>query len=282
MSVYEKVTASIVQAIETGAASGRGWKMPWHTCCSLPVNVATGRAYRGMNTINLWLASQSRGFSSPQWGTLRQWNQVGARVRKGERSSLVVFWKDLPRNDETEEKRFVLRTSWAFNAAQVDGFETPALEAPHDPVAAERLVRAAGVDVRFGGGRAFYHTRRDYVQMPPLSDFHTVEGFQSTLLHEAAHWTGHESRLAREFGQRFGDQAYAFEELVAELSAAFLCAQLGVTNEPREDHAEYVAHWLSALKKDTRAIFSAASHAQKATDFLMSFCEGKEKIKKVA
>ncbi|WP_347138835.1 zincin-like metallopeptidase domain-containing protein [Paracoccus sp. SSK6] len=287
MSAYDDITAKIVAAIESGLTTGKGYRMPWHSQCGRPVNVATGRVYRGINVLMLWGEAQDKGFSSPLWGTFKQWQTKGAKVKKGAKASLVVFWKDLPAKGEQEGdeeeagKRFVLKTSWAFNAAQVEGYEVdgePA--APHEPSAAERLIAAAGVDVRFGGGQAYYHPRLDYVQMPAPGDFVSVPAFQSVLLHEAAHWTGHQSRLEREFGKRFGDSAYAMEELVAELSAAFLCADLGVSNQPRLDHAEYVANWLQVLKNDSRAIFSAASAATKAADFLLHFqaAENKQEI----
>lgn len=281
MGVYEDITNRIVSAIESGAASPEGWRMPWHSVASgRPTNVASGRPYQGINTVNLWLDMQARGYTSPVWGTLRQWNEAGARIRKGERSSVVVFWKDLPRrddgDDEEDRRRFVLKTSTVFNAAQVDGYEQPA-PAPWDPCAAERLVVAAGIDLRYGGGRAYYHTGLDYVAIPVLSDFESVPAFQATLLHEAAHWTGHRTRLDRQFGKRFGDAAYAFEELVAELAAAFLCADLGVSNVPRLDHAHYVASWLRVLKNDPRAVFTAASQATKATEYLLGFTGEKQK-----
>lgn len=287
MSAYDDITAKIIGAIESGLATGRGYRMPWHSAGGRPVNVATGRAYRGINVLMLWGEMQERGFSSPLWGTFKQWQGKGAKIRKGEKASLVVFWKDLPAKDQAEGdeeeagKRFVLKTSWAFNASQVEGYEEAGEPvAPHEPSAAEHLVRAAGVDVRFGGDRAFYHPKLDYVQLPPMSDFVNVPAFQSVLLHEAAHWTGHASRLEREFSKRFGDSAYAMEELVAELTAAFLCADLGVSNTPRIDHAEYVANWLQVLKNDSRAIFSAASAATKAADFLLHFqtAENKQEI----
>lgn len=283
MNAYERITNTIVAAIESGAATGDGWKMPWHAAGGRPVNVSSGRAYRGINTLALWAESEARGFKSPVWGTMRQWNEKGARVRKGERSSLIVFWKDLPKKDQPQEgeeadKRFVLKTSLAFNAAQIEGY-TPEKAAPaveHSPTAAEDLAYAAGVDFRLEGSRAFYHPVLDYVQIPEPSDFHSEEAFQSVLLHEACHWTGHKGRLAREFGKRFGDKAYAFEELVAELGASFLCGDLGISAQPRPDHAEYVANWLQVLKEDSRAIFTAASAATKAADYLLSFSKPPE------
>lgn len=288
MGTYEDVTNRIVHAIETGAAKAEGWKMPWHSATGgRPMNVLTQRAYTGVNTINLWLDMQEKGYTSPVWGTLRQWNEAGAKVRKGERASLVVFWKDLPKKEKPAEgeedagKRFVLKTSYVFNQAQVEGYEQPAPAQVWEPCAAEKLVVAADIDLRYGGRRAYYHSGLDYVAIPARSDFVDHPSFQSTLLHEAAHWTGHSKRLAREFGKRFGDQAYAFEELVAELSAAFLCADLGVSNTPRDDHAQYVASWLKVLKGDPRAIFTAASQASKAAEFLLSF-RSEEKMNEAA
>lgn len=281
MGTYEGVTAKIVAAIESGSATGSGYKMPWHSKGGRPVNVATGRAYQGFNTLMLWSEAQDRGFASPLWGTFKQWQGQGAKIQKGAKASLVVFWKDLPKEDaakesDDEDKRFVLKTSWAFNFEQTEGYEAPAPAPVHQTTAAEALVLAAGIDVRLRGDKAFYHPKLDYVQVPAPLDFVSLTAFQSVLLHEAAHWTGHENRLAREYGKRFGDSAYAFEELVAELTAAFLCADLGVTNEPRKDHAEYVANWLQVLKNDSRAIFTAASAAAKASDFLLAYQEGEK------
>ncbi|MEF3046723.1 ArdC family protein [Pseudotabrizicola sp. L79] len=231
MSVYDDVTRKIVEAIEKGAATGNGWKMQWHSMSSRPENVMTGKAYQGVNTLHLWIEAQARCFSGAKWGTFKHWSEVGAKVRKGERGSLVVFLKPIMKaaeGEEQDDKKFILRTSVVFNAEQVEGYNPP-LEFVQ-PV--ERLdevdmfVQAVpGLQVRHGGDRAFYHTTRDYIQMPERGDFFSMHGYYSTLLHECAHWTGHESRLNREFGKRFGDQAYALEELVAELSAAFSASQ---------------------------------------------------------
>lgn len=282
MGVYEDITAKIVGAIETGAATPEGWRMPWHQGASggRPSNVASGKQYQGINTLNLWIEAQARGFGSPMWGTLKQWNAAGARIRAGEKSAPIVFWKDLPPKAAAQEgeeeggKRFVLKTSAVFNSAQVEGWEGAPVVPVGGPTAhadAMALVEAARVDLRLEGHRAFYHTLLDFVSVPPPSVFFTQAGFASTLLHEACHWTGHKTRMGREFGKRFGDGAYAMEELVAELGAAFLCADLGVENEPRDDHAAYIAGWLRVLKSDPRAIFTAATQATKAAEYLLSF-----------
>lgn len=286
--VYTQVTNNIIAAIEKGAGH---WQMPWHRTgegLNRPVNIDTSNAYRGINVLSLWAAGQARGFSTGTWGTYRQWQNKGCQVRKGEKSSLVVFYKEFTveeerENGETEEgKRMMARASYVFNADQVDGYEAPPMPDPKDPIQviaeADAFIQATGANIRHGGTRAFYSLPQggagDYIQMPEKARFTgsetstATECYYSTLLHELTHWTGSAKRCDREFGKRFGDDAYAVEELVAELGAAFLCADLGVTLEPRADHAAYIQSWLKVLKADKKAIFTAASQAAKATDFL--------------
>lgn len=291
--VYARVTDAIVAAIESGMARGKDWRMPWHRrrdpggSPMLPVNVARGAAYRGVNTLALWAAAEARGYPGGLWGTYRQWAELGGQVRKGERAATVVFWRfpDAAKGGEAEggeeAEEGTRRGPWArayavFNAAQVDGAALPRHAAPTLPEAA-RIVEAEaffaalpGLDLRHGGNAAFYSPSTDHVQMPPFADFRTGGGYYATLAHEAAHWTGHSSRLARDLTGRFGSGAYAAEELVAELGAAFALAALGLAAEPREDHARYVAHWLELLRGDRRAIFTAAGKAQAAADWLIA------------
>ncbi|CCQ74248.1 ArdC family protein [Magnetospira sp. QH-2] len=282
--VYQTVTDQIIEAIENGAGE---WQMPWHRAGSglnRPLNIDTGNAYRGINIIALWASGQVRGYSSGTWGTYRQWQNKGCQVRKGEKASTVVFYKEFETDDQASgsdethpEKRFVARASSVFNADQVDGYEI-SLPEPKDPVQAvaeaDTFVNNTLAVIRHGGGRAFYSTGTDAIQMPDKDRFigsetsSSTECYYSTLLHELVHWTGAKRRCDRQFGKRFGDDAYAVEELVAELGAAFLCADLGITSEPRPDHAAYIDNWLQVLKSDNRAIFAAASKAAQATDFL--------------
>jgi antirestriction protein ArdC len=287
MDVYQTVTDRIVAMIERGAGE---WRMPWHAAhtgepgspVAMPRNV-TGRAYRGVNVPLLWAAAEAFGYASPVWATYRQWQERGAQVHRGEKSTLVVFWKRIEVQTEAEgddgdgdtETRLIARGYAVFNAAQVDGYDPPppaggAAKRPEPQriEGAEAFFHNAGAIVRHGGNRAFYTTAGDYIQMPELRQFVAADRYYSTLAHEHVHWTGAAHRCAREFGRRFGDEAYAFEELVAELGAAFLCADLGLSNEPRPDHAAYLAGWLRVLKGDKRAIFTAASKAQAAADFL--------------
>ena len=295
--VYARVTDAIVAAIEAGVARGGDWRMPWHrrrdagASPALPVNVASRAAYRGVNTLALWAAAEARGYPAGLWGTYRQWAEIGGQVRKGERATTVVFWRfpqaagAADRGEEAggdaggDEGDSPRRGPWArayavFNAAQVDGAAPPADTAPRLPEAARIaeaegfFARLPGLTLRHGGTAAFYAPSSDHVQMPAFADFRAAEGYYATLAHEVTHWTGHPSRLARDLTGRFGSAAYGAEELVAELGAAFACAALGLATEPRPDHARYVAHWLDLLRADRRAIFTAASKAQAAADWL--------------
>jgi len=287
--VYTQVTNTIIAAIEAGAGD---WQMPWHRSgqgLNRPVNIDTANAYRGINVVSLWASAQARGFTTGIWGTYRQWQSKGCQVRKGEKSSLVVFYKEFDVEEQKDDgetehgKRLMARASTVFNADQVDGFEAPALPEPTDPAQildkAEAFIAATGADIRHGGNHAFYSISQnghgDFIQMPERQRFMgtetstATECYYSTLLHELTHWTGSAKRCDRQFGKRFGDDAYAVEELVAELGAAFLCADLGITLDPRPDHAAYLDHWLKVLKADKKAIFTAASQAAKATDYLV-------------
>lgn len=283
--VYTQVTDTIIAAIEAGAGQ---WDMPWHrhgVTHTRPMNALTGKRYRGVNVLALWAAAEARGFTTGLWGTYRQWQEKGAQVRKGEKSSLVVFFKELavdetnPETGETERgRRLIAKASYVFNANQVDGFALPEPQAPANPAEVlsqvEAYVAATGARVAFGGEGAFYRPLTDTIHMPDRTRFvgsatsSATECLYSTLLHELTHWTGIKTRCDRAFGKRFGDDAYAMEELVAELGAAFLCADLGIANTPRPDHAAYISHWLTVLKADKKAIFTAASKAAQAVDFL--------------
>lgn len=277
-NVYTRVTDSIIAAIEAGAGD---WNMPWHRQGDLarPFNVSTGNAYRGINTLALWVAAQATGYSAPIWGTYKQWQEKGAQVRKGEKASTVVFWKVSDptnrdtenENGETDSPRVFARAYCVFNAQQVDGWEVPAM--PALPQAerigyAERFFTALGATIREGGSRACYIPSRDEIHLPPFAAFRDAVSYYATLAHEATHWTAHASRCARDLKGRFGSDSYAAEELVAELGAAFLCSDLALTPQPQPDHAAYVASWLKVLRGDPRAIFTAAAKAQAAADWM--------------
>lgn len=286
--VYEAITNQIVSAIEAGAGQVQ---LPWHrkgSAICRPVNVASKNAYRGVNTVALWAAADARGYEQGIWGTYRQWQERDAQVRKGEKSSLIIFYKEFGNDDSAGEgnatdenpRRFVAKASYVFNIAQVDGYATPEVLHPVaqiDPIdAAERLIAATGADIRIGGDSAYFAPASDYIAMPDKHRFigtdtsTATQGWYSTLLHELTHWSGHKTRLNRELNERFGSDAYAMEEMIAELGAAFLCGDLGISAEPRPDHAAYIDNWLRVLKSDRKAIFTAASAANKAAEFLAS------------
>lgn len=286
MDIYQVVTDKIIAAIEAGADK---WKMPWHSRANaddpMPFNVVSRKHYRGTNTLLLWAQAQGMGYDSNAWGTYQQWQAKGAQVRKGEKSTMIVFWKFFDvksgaadgssdgEDDEASQRKAMARGYNVFNAAQVDGYEAPAaivLPEVERDADAEAFFANLGGDLRHGGGRAFYSPSLDFVQMPHAGAFTDMGAYYSTLAHEFGHWTGAEKRLDRKLEGRFGSESYAAEELVAELTAAFVCALLGRSAEPREDHAQYLQNWLTVLRNDKRAIFTAASAAQKAADFLVS------------
>lgn len=271
--LYAEVTNKIVAQLEAGV---RPWAPSWSGGDITPLR-ANGEPYRGVNVLMLWAEQMAKGYTQRRWLTFKQAKEAGGRVRKGERSALVIYVNAIERENEDGEAVRIpfLRSYNVFNVEQIDGlgaewFETPPApgEGPDKIPAAEAFFAATGAEVRHGGGRAFFSPSQDFVQMPPLPAFNDAVAYYGTLAHECVHWTGHESRLNRTFGKRFGDHAYAAEELVAEMGAAFLCASLGLEVEPREDHASYLASWLKVLKSDHRAIFTAASAAQAASDYL--------------
>lgn len=282
VDVYARVTDRIVANLEAGV---RPWMQPWgngpgSAQVALPLrhNLVP---YRGINVLMLWGDAQDKGFASPVWMTYQQAQEHGAHVRKGETGSLVVYADRFTRTEQNDRGEDVereipfMKGYTVFNTEQIDGLPAkyqgaPAglSSTPEQIAAAERFFAATGARFQHGGKRAFYASLVDVIHLPPLASFRDAESYAATKAHELIHWTGSDTRLSREFGKRFGDDAYAVEELVAEMGAAFLCADLGVTPETLPEHADYLAHWLSVLKADKRAIFTAAAQAQRATDFL--------------
>ncbi len=283
--IHQHITDKIVSAIERGAGD---FRLPWHRSAGnimRPVNIASKKAYRGVNVVALWAYAEEFGYSTGTWGTYKQWTEAGAQVRKGEKAAYVVFYKELEFAAESETgdaetaTRLFARATPVFAAEQVEGYQVPVLDPLPATVStpieqAEAFVAATGASITYGGSRAFYRPSTDSIQLPPREAFigsptsTPAESFYSTICHELTHWTSAESRCNRQLGKRFGDQAYAIEELVGELGAAFLCADLRITDEPRADHAQYLASWLSVLKADKKAIFTAASKASEAAAFL--------------
>lgn len=279
---HTRVAAAILgQLATTDPAS---WSPPWHGADPVPRNALTGRRYRGVNILVLWAAAQANGYADARWATYRQWAALGAQVRRGERGTSVLFYKDLTADgadtaaEADDALHFVARTSAVFNAAQVDG--APDLAAsPRPPALAEPLpvltafVLATGARIIEGGTRACYMPASDSIHLPPQAAFHSAEGYAGTLTHELIHWAGAPHRLDRDLTGRFGSRAYAAEELVAELGAAFSLADLGLARSPHPDHAKYVAHWLPLLRADPWALTTAASHASRAAVYLAGLQE---------
>lgn len=281
--LYTRVTKYILTDLECGV---RTWTKPWSTAhaagqVSRPQR-ATGEAYRGINILLLWSEAIARGFDASIWMTYRQAQALGGQVRKGEKGTTIVYANRTVRTetDETgadiERQIPFLKAYTVFNVDQVDGlpdrFQAPAQQQRdhQEKIAhAETYFSNLGGEVRHGGDMAFYAGRDDHVQLPQFAAFDDAESYYATLAHEFVHWTRHPSRLDRDFGQkRFGDDGYALEELVAELGAAFLCADLQLELTPRHDHSAYLGHWLRVLKAEPKLLFTAAAYAQRACDFL--------------
>lgn len=286
--VHQVITDKIVTAIENAG----DFKLPWIRdkggSFARPVNVVSQNPYNGVNILSLWISSMTNDYPSNIWGTYRQWLSKDCQVRKGEKSSIVVFYKTYevdetnPETGQTEQgERMVARASRVFNAAQVDGFAIPAEDLPEDPsftpiFKAEAFAKDTGAIIEEGGDEACFIPSADLIRMPERRRFvgtdttSPAEGFYSTLFHELVHWSGAKSRLDRDLGSRFGSEERAMEELIAELGAAFLCSDIGISQELRTDHARYIKTWLKVLKDDKKAIFTAASQASKATAWLTS------------
>lgn len=290
--VYTRVTDRIIADLESGV---RPWLKPWSAGhregrITRPLR-HNGQPYSGINVLLLWGDAAAKGFTADTWMTYKQATTFGAHVRKGEQGSLVVYADRFTKTESNEKGEEVereipfMKAYTVFNVEQIEGLPeryAPATIAPPEPLhlieAAEAFFAGTGATFRHGGNRAFYAPGQDVIQLPPVESFRDAESYAATKAHELIHWTGHADRMAREFGKRFGDTAYAREELLAELGSAFLCADLGVTAEPREDHAAYLASWLKVLKEDKRAIFSAAAHAQRAADYLRGTVGIREKV----
>jgi antirestriction protein ArdC len=289
-SIYETITNKIVAAVESNPGDP---VMPWQRRGArpvLPVNAVTGQAYRGVNILSLWVTALERGYSSGEWATLKQWNAKGAQVRKGEKASPIVFYRAIERGDDTgsgdddaHDRFFIARGYWVFGAEQVDGYAS-AQTLPPNPIArlaaAEAYFAATGAKVIVGGAQAYYRPATDTIHMPDEARFFEADSrtrtdsWYSVLGHETGHWAGAPHRLNRDFGKRFGDEAYCFEEACAEYCAAFLCARLGIASEPHPDHARYIHHWLKVMKAQPRALFAAAAKAQAAVAYLDSLQPG--------
>jgi antirestriction protein ArdC len=276
-SVYEIVTSKIIEELESGVAP---WRKPW--TCQTPLNLITQKEYHGLNVFTL----ASQGFSSRFWLTFNQATKLGGKIRQGEKSSPVIFWKAREEGEITEQVR-LKRTSrtflfWyysVFNLSQTEGIDIPACllqeTRTNDPIeTCERIVTHMPNPPAFEqSDKAWYSPSKDAVGMPACGLFHSSEEFYATEFHELAHSTGHAKRLHRaNFDNQvaFGSESYSQEELIAEMTAAMLCGIAGIEQKTIENSAAYLETWIERLKSDSRLLVSAASEAQKAADFIQA------------
>ncbi len=285
-SLYDNITHKIIAELEAGRVP---WVQPWGTAAAkaplaMPANAATGRTYSGINVLILWGAVIEQGFPVQSWLTFHQALSLGGHVRKGEHGTTVVYADRFIPDDEKkraqetgEEAQAIpfLKRFTVFNIAQCEDLPDDLAVTPPAPEprliepAVEALIKATHVDFRIGGNHAFYVPAHDYVQVPPPQAYFETINWHRTALHELGHATGHACRLGRDLSGSFGTKKYAFEELVAEMNAAFCCASLGIV--PTVRHADYIGSWLEVLREDNRAIVRAASQASKAADWLLGF-----------
>jgi antirestriction protein ArdC len=288
--VYTRITNKIIASLEQGV---RPWIQPWNAEHAAGKIVRplrhNGQPYSGINILMLWASAMDQGFTSPTWMTFKQALELKACVRKGEKGSLVVYANAITRTEHDDatgediarEIPF-LKGYTVFNVGQIEGLpenyyaKTEPKLTPVERIArAEEFFAGTKAVINYGGTRAYYAAGPDRIQMPPIEAFRDAESFYATLSHETTHWTRHETRLERDFGRKsWGDEGYAREELVAELGSAFLCADLELTPEVRDDHASYIASWIEVLKNDKRCVVQAASYAQRAVDYLHNAAAG--------
>lgn len=290
--VMENIADTIIKSIESGLVAGR-WEKPWigqgNLADGIPVNAITHKNYTGGNVFYLWIMGWSLGYTTNEWATYKQWDSIDAQVRKGEKGLHVIKWIPKVCKDHAADEschscgRMIPFTFVLFNADQVDNYESPAKKAQDEfePLNADQRIES--IDKFFGslgstveeraGDVAAYSLTSDKIVVPLFEQFVDSGHFYSTLAHEHIHWTGAKSRLDRDMSGRFGNDSYAAEELVAELGSAMLCGLLGIEDKPRDDHAQYLAHWVRILRDDHKKLWTAASLATKAVEFVQSLAK---------
>lgn len=274
-NIHKEITDRILSALAAGVVP---WRKPWHEYGSgaMPRNAITGRAYSGANVPLLWMARDDAGYPSARFLTYKQAQEAGGNVRKGEKGHPIIFVGAIEKERDNGEKERIafLKSFTVFNLAQCDGLESlddttpPAINPDERDGLAEAFLRASGATITHGEARAYFSTKQDRINLPLFEAFTSSAEYYSTAFHELTHWTGHEGRLNRTFGKRFGDQAYSAEELTAELGSAFLCAEFGFDNATIENQAAYIGHWREALEKNERIFVAAAAAASKAHEYL--------------
>jgi antirestriction protein ArdC len=274
-NVYDVVIEGIIKGLEGGVEK---WKKPWRGL-AIPINASSKRQYNGINVLYLWAVAKAKGYKSKEWATYKQWQEKGGQVKKGEEAAYIKYWQqgkvESWINEEGEEEKgrtkVIVKGFCVFNGEQVEGYKEIEAEEVTEEVRntkAEEFFRNLQAKVEYGGDIAAYYPSKDVIVMPEYKEFESGDKFYGVLAHEHIHWTGSERRCGRDLRGKFGSESYAMEELVAEIGAAYICAILGIEEEPRADHAAYIESWLRILKKDKGAIFSAASAAQKAVSWM--------------
>ena len=282
--IYQTITDSIIDALER--VSLEDYQPPFARLTSqqLPINPITEKAYNGINTLILWLQQHNQGYTSNEWGTFKQWKEQGAQVKKGETSTMIIFYKQLENKDSTGNQNkpnyfHMIKSYCVFNDDQVDEY-TPSTGVESGNVGTvdtiehiESFIENSGAVIEQGTSGACYIPLADKIEMPGKELFFdngqtATENYYATLLHELTHWTGGTKRLNRELTGKTSKESYAFEELIAELGSAFLCSQFSIMQHGQDDHAIYLKSWLQALRNDKKYIFKASSQAQKAVDYL--------------
>ena len=267
-NLYQEVTDKIIAEMEKGTDA---WQRTWGS--SMPRNISSKRDYNGINTLLLWLEQREKGYATGDWLSFKQARQIGGNVRKGEKGTRIVFFKKIDKEienkaGEAEIKQILMaKYSYVFNTAQIDGIEREKLEAlQQEHMAAQEILDHSEAEII--GGQPSYSPKEDVIRMPEPASFNSANDYYATALHELVHWSGHEKRLNRAFeeSRAWGDEAYAAEELVAELGSAFLSARCGI--QGKLQHAEYLSSWVKVLKHNNHAIFQATSKAREAAEFI--------------
>jgi HK97 family phage prohead protease len=279
--VYRSVQEQLIEQIQKAETEGGKWEFPWHRDASLPRNAMNNnRPYSGINSLMLMFRKDAMGYETGMWAGFNQWKEKGGTVRKGEKGTMIIIPTIIPgkkdaEGNEVKAGSVFFKTGHVFNLDQIDGidkeqFKMPQLSEEERVDELEKALSEVGAIVNHGGDRAFYRPSTDEITLPPFSSFKSKEAYYAVFAHELMHWTGHKDRLNRDHLGDFGSPEYAQEELVAEIASAFFMTAHGLTPEPREDHAQYLASWLKKLKSDPDALKSAFEQAQKAHDFAIS------------
>jgi HK97 family phage prohead protease len=279
--VYRSVQEQLIEQIQKAETEGGKWEFPWHRDASLPRNAMNNnRPYSGINSLMLMFQKDAMNYETGLWAGFNQWKEKGGTVRKGEKGTMIIIPTIIPAKkdadgNEIKPGSIFFKTGYVFNLDQIDGidkeqFKMPQLSEEERVAELEQALSEIGAVVNHGGDRAFYRPSTDEITLPPFSSFKSKEAYYAVFAHELMHWTGGKSRLNRDHMGDFGSPEYAQEELIAEIASAFFMTAHGLTPEPREDHAQYLASWLKKLKSDPDALKKAFEDAQKAHDYAIA------------